>query len=187
MNRIAAVIGAGLFTAVSALPGSVSPITEPAADPLTTTAGNARTACAHSAAAYRLEMQARALEAAAKTHEEEAARAARRFSPLAHKWPAMVQAPADGERTKAREARTAAAQALKLSSHHRQLARAALAAGTGTDSNTGSVRTAALSENGVAVRDEQHSETCSCASGCDPVAAASRASAGGQGATISGQ
>jgi hypothetical protein len=63
------------------------------------------------------------LDAKSARHEEQAIKAAKRpLPPLAHKWPAMVQRPADREKQLAIQARRAAQEARELAARHVGLA-----------------------------------------------------------------
>jgi len=87
-------------------------------------AKNARTAGEHTAVARLYEQRAAAFEAKAQRHDEQADSMARRdgYNPMKYKWPAMVQAPIDRERSKAMQARRAARESLELMAHHHRLA-----------------------------------------------------------------
>jgi hypothetical protein len=85
---------------------------------------SAKSQADHKEVSRQYELRASELEAKARVHDQEAERLANRkgYNPMAHKWPAMVTAPVDRERSKAMQARRAARESMDLMAKHRELA-----------------------------------------------------------------
>ena len=84
----------------------------------------AKTRAEHLEVAQLFEAQAATFDAKASTHEQEADRIAKRgaYNPMANKWPALAQGPAEFQRTKAMQARCAANESRERVAYHRQQA-----------------------------------------------------------------
>ncbi|MEZ5356597.1 MAG: hypothetical protein R2762_28510 [Bryobacteraceae bacterium] len=93
-------------------------------------AAAARTANEHLDVARQYEALAQSFDAKALRHDEKAEKLAMRrgYNPMAAKWPAIANGPADRERNLAIQARRTAAEARELAARHRGLAAEASAA-----------------------------------------------------------
>jgi hypothetical protein len=82
-------------------------------------AKNAFTAAEHAEVARQYRIRAESFEAKALMHEEEARKLAKQpLPPMAYKWPAMVQRPAEKESLLAMQARRAARESYELADNH---------------------------------------------------------------------
>lgn len=87
-------------------------------------AQKAKTQAEHEEVARQYELRGKFFETKATRHETEADELSKRggYNPMAHKWPAMVQAPIDRARANAMQARRAARESFELAAKHRDLA-----------------------------------------------------------------
>lgn len=122
-------VAASFALGASLLMASNVPLKSPALDgeELAALAKAAKTPAEHLTVAKHYQTRAERFEAEAKRHEDNANRLAKRDNhfPLAHKWPAMAQAPVDRERAKAMQARRAAKECVELAAKHNALSREA--------------------------------------------------------------